>query len=141
MKILITGVAGFIGFNFARHLLSKNHVIFGIDNFDDYYSPKFKHLRIKELKKSKKFHFKNIDITKKKILKKYFLNKEFEFIFHFAAQAGVRYSMINPRKYIKVNKEGFENIINNLNNIKSLKKVFYASSSCINGSKKTFSKN
>ncbi len=66
MKILITGVAGFIGFNFARHLLSKNHVIFGIDNFDDYYSPKFKHLRIKELKKSKKFHFKNIDITKKK---------------------------------------------------------------------------
>ena len=51
MKILITGVAGFIGFNFARHLLSKNHVIFGIDNFDDYYSPKFKHLRIKEQKK------------------------------------------------------------------------------------------
>ena len=71
-------------------------------------------------------------------MKKYFLNKEFEFIFHFAAQAGVRYSMINPRKYIKVNKEGFENIINNLNNIKSLKKVFYASSSSVYGSRKKF---
>ena len=75
MKILITGVAGFIGFNFAKHLLSKKYNIYGIDNFDNYYSPKFKHLRIKELKKSKKFHFKKIDITKKKILKKYFLNK------------------------------------------------------------------
>ena len=124
MKILITGVAGFIGFNFAKHLLSKKYNIYGIDNFDNYYSPKFKHLRIKELKKSKKFNFKKIDITKKKILKKYFLNKEFDFIFHFAAQAGVRYSMINPRKYIRVNKEGFENIINNLDNIKRLKKVF-----------------
>tara|TARA_X000000950_G_scaffold268977_1_gene347108 strand:- start:115 stop:1074 length:960 start_codon:yes stop_codon:yes gene_type:complete len=138
MKILITGVAGFIGFNFAKHLLSKNYIIYGIDNFDNYYSPKFKHLRIKELKKSKKFHFKKIDITKKKILKKYFANKEFDFIFHFAAQAGVRYSIINPRKYIKVNKEGFENIIDNLDNIKSLKKVFYASSSSVYGSRKKF---
>tara|TARA_X000000950_G_scaffold285587_1_gene391976 strand:+ start:31 stop:990 length:960 start_codon:yes stop_codon:yes gene_type:complete len=138
MKILITGAAGFIGFNFARHLLSKNHEIYGIDNFDNYYSPKFKHLRIKELKKSKKFYFKKIDITKKKILKRYLLDKDFEYIFHFAAQAGVRYSMINPKKYIKVNKEGFENIINNLNNIKSLKKVFYASSSSVYGSRKKF---
>ena len=141
MKILITGVAGFIGFNFAKHLLSKKYNIYGIDNFDNYYSPKFKHLRIKELKKSKKFHFKKIDITKKKILKKYFLNKEFDFIFHFAAQAGVRYSMINPRKYIRVNKEGFENIINNLDNIKRLKKVFYASSSSVYGSRKKFPSN
>ena len=59
MKILITGVAGFIGFNFAKHLLSKKYNIYGIDNFDNYYSPKFKHLRIKELKKSKNFILKN----------------------------------------------------------------------------------
>ena len=60
MKILITGVAGFIGFNFAKHLLNKKYKIYGIDNFDNYYSIKFKYLRIKELKKSSNFYFKKI---------------------------------------------------------------------------------
>ena len=53
MKILVTGAAGFIGFNFAKYLLKNRYIVFGIDNFDNYYSTKFKHLRIKELKKSK----------------------------------------------------------------------------------------
>jgi len=66
MKILITGVAGFIGFNFAKHLLKKKIKVYGIDNFDNYYSVKFKYIRIKELKKSHNFYFNKIDITKKK---------------------------------------------------------------------------
>ena len=65
MKILITGVAGFIGFNFAKHLLSKKYNIYGIDNFDNYYSPKFKHLRIKELKNQKNFILKKLILQKK----------------------------------------------------------------------------
>ncbi len=138
MKILITGVAGFIGFNFAKFLLSRKYKIYGIDNFDDYYSVKFKYFRVNELKKSKYFYFKRIDITKKKKLKEYFRNKNFDYIFHFAAQAGVRYSLINPKKYIKVNKEGFENIIKNIVNIKNLKSFFYASSSSVYGSRKKF---
>jgi len=138
MKILITGVAGFIGFNFAKHLLNKKYKIYGIDNFDNYYSIKFKYLRIKELKKSSNFYFKKIDITKKNSLKEYFKNKEFDYIFHFAAQAGVRYSLINPKKYIKVNKEGFENIIRNIIKSKKLKTFFYASSSSVYGSRKKF---
>mgnify|MGYP001191115586 FL=1 len=138
MKILITGVAGFIGFNFAKYLLNKNFTIYGIDNFDDYYSIKFKILRLKELKKKDNFFFKKVDITKKNDLKKYFKKKNFYLIFHFAAQAGVRYSLINPKKYIKVNKEGFENIVKNSKNLKNLKRIFYASSSSVYGSRKKF---
>ena len=100
MKILITGVAGFIGFSLAKKLLErKNNEIYGLDNFDSYYSVKLKKERIIFLKKFKNFKFTNIDIRKKKQLKNFFLNKEFDYIFHFAAQAGVRYSVINPNKY------------------------------------------
>ena len=67
MKILITGVAGFIGFNLANFLLNKsNHKITGIDNLNDYYSVIFKKKRLSVLKKSKKFNFLKIDINKKK---------------------------------------------------------------------------
>tara|TARA_A100001015_G_scaffold288631_1_gene359678 strand:+ start:150 stop:1109 length:960 start_codon:yes stop_codon:yes gene_type:complete len=138
MKILITGVAGFIGFSFANYLLKKKIKIYGIDNYDNYYSIKFKHLRIKKLKTYKNFVFNKIDITKKKNLSKYFKNKNFDYIFHFAAQAGVRYSLVNPKKYIRVNKEGFENIFSNLIKLKKLKTFFYASSSSVYGSKKKF---
>ena len=142
LKILITGVAGFIGFNFAKYLIyKKNYEVYGIDNFDNYYSTKFKNLRIKELKKFKNFYFKKIDITNKKNLKDYFTDKSFSFIFHFAAQAGVRYSLINPKKYIRVNKIGFENLIKNLKNQNKLKNFFYASSSSVYGSKKKFPTN
>tara|TARA_B100000989_G_scaffold270718_1_gene227004 strand:+ start:18681 stop:19640 length:960 start_codon:yes stop_codon:yes gene_type:complete len=138
MKILITGVAGFIGFSFAKHLLNKKIIVYGIDNLDNYYSVRFKNLRVRELRKSKNFHFKKIDITKKTILKKYFANKNFDFIFHFAAQAGVRYSLINPKKYLRVNRDGFENVINNIKKMDNLKRVFYASSSSVYGSRKKF---
>ena len=67
MKILVTGVAGFIGFSFAHHILKKKNVIvFGLDNIDNYYSIKLKYKRLKILKKNKKFFFKKIDITNKK---------------------------------------------------------------------------
>ncbi len=138
MKILITGVAGFIGFSFANYLLKKKIKIYGIDNYDNYYSIKFKHLRVKKLKENKNFVFNKIDITQKRVLSNYFKKKDFDYIFHFAAQAGVRYSLINPKKYIKVNKEGFENIFSNIIKLKKLKTFFYASSSSVYGSKKNF---
>ena len=80
MKILITGVAGFIGFSFANYLLKKIK-IYGIDNYDNYYSVKFKHLRIKKLKENKNFVFNKIDITQKKVLSNYFKKKDFDYIF------------------------------------------------------------
>ena len=66
MRVLITGSAGFIGFNLANFLLKNNNTVFGIDNFDKYYSIKLKKKRLALLKKNKKFFFKNIDITNKK---------------------------------------------------------------------------
>tara|TARA_B100001564_G_scaffold273143_1_gene234859 strand:+ start:345 stop:1304 length:960 start_codon:yes stop_codon:yes gene_type:complete len=141
MKILVTGVAGFIGFNFAEYLLKKRFKIYGIDNFDNYYSINFKKRRINHLKKYKNFYFEKIDITNKIKLARFFNEEKFDFIFHFAAQAGVRYSLINPKKYVRVNKVGFENLIKNLKSQDNLKCFFYASSSSVYGSKKNFPTN
>ncbi len=137
MKILITGSAGFIGFNLAEALLKKKHLVYGIDNFDNYYSKKFKIQRNRILKKYKNYNFKKIDITNKKELKKYLIKKSFDIVFHFAAQAGVRYSLINPDKYKKVNIQGFKKLLENLKN-KDIKKIYYASSSSVYGDHKKF---
>ena len=86
-NILITGVAGFIGFNLANLLLKKKYKIFGIDNFDNYYSVKLKKKRINILDKNKNFFFKNIFIFYKKKLNYYFKKKKIYIIMHLAAQA------------------------------------------------------
>ncbi len=136
MKILITGVAGFIGFSCASKFINKNIKVVGIDNFDSYYSPKLKKKRIQLLKKNKNFKFFKIDIRKKNQLKK--IKKiDFTFVFHFAAQPGVRYSLINPKKYFNTNIEGFVNIVEAVNKEK-LKKFVYASSSSVYGEQKKF---
>lgn len=138
MKILITGVAGFIGFSLANHLIKKKYVeVFGIDNYDNYYSVLLKKKRIKVLKKNKNFSFTKIDITNNNNLKEYFKKKNFDIVFHFAAQAGARYSLINPKKYINVNIYGFLNVINCIKENK-INKFFYASSSSVYGESKKF---
>ena len=136
MNILITGVAGFIGFNLAKSLLKKN-TVYGIDNFDKYYSIKIKKKRIDHLKKKNRFYFKKIDITNFKQLKNYIRNKKIDIVIHLAAQAGVRYSLLNPNKYLDVNINGFINIIKSISN-KKVKKFFYASSSSVYGDSKNF---
>ena len=137
MNILITGSAGFIGFNLAHALLKKKHLVYGIDSFDNYYAKRFKIERNKILKKYENFKFKKIDITKKQELKKYLKSKNFDIVFHFAAQAGVLYSLKNPSKYKKVNIEGFKNLLDNLKN-KDIKRIYYASSSSVYGDHKKF---
>ena len=134
MRIFISGAAGFIGFSLAKSLLSSNDKIdvYGIDNFDNYYSKKIKKLRIKELKKFKNFKFTNLDITKRNKVFSYFKKKKFTHIVNLAAQAGVRYSQINPKKYLDVNIFGFINIIDAC--LINKPRVFlYASSSSVYG--------
>jgi UDP-glucuronate 4-epimerase len=137
MKILVTGVAGFIGFNFSKFLLEKtNFDIIGVDNLNDYYSVNVKKSRLKVLKESKKFNFIKLDIKNKYKLEKVF-KKKIDAVFHFAAQAGVRYSIKNPRAYIESNTLGFFNIIEfSIKN--KIKKFFYASSSSVYGDSKKF---
>ena len=139
MNILITGVAGFIGYNFANYLLNKNKKIniIGIDNLNDYYSVKYKSLRLKKLKKHKNFKFYKIDISKYKEIKKIFNRYKIDVIYNLAAQAGVRYSLKNPKLYNDYNINGFFNILE-LSREKKIKRIFYASSSSIYGDSKKF---
>ena len=115
-KIFITGVAGFIGFSLANNFLKKKYKVIGIDNFDDYYSVKLKKERLKILKKNKNFFFNNIDISNFKKLNNVIKKNKIEILIHLAAQAGVRYSLINPNKYIDTNILGFINLIKSVEN-------------------------
>ena len=137
MKILITGSAGFIGYNFCKFLLTKtNHQIYSIDNINNYYSKKLKNARLKDLKKNNNFKFYKFDLCNNKKLKKIFKIK-FNAVYHFAAQAGVRYSLVNPRSYINSNILAFYNLIE-LTKINKINKFFYASSSSVYGDSKKF---
>ena len=137
MNILITGVCGFIGFNIANFLLKKNYKIYGIDNINNYYSVKLKKSRLQILKEHKNFFFSKLDIRKYKKIKKIYDKIKFDIVIHLAAQAGVRYSIKEPRKYIENNIVGFFNIID-LCRIAGIKKLIYASSSSIYGDNRNF---
>lgn len=139
MKILVTGAAGFIGFNFCKHLLSiaEPHIVYGLDNINNYYDIGLKKKRLKILKKYKNFKFYKIDINNQNKLEKIFKKNKFDFVLNLAAQAGVRYSIDHPRKYIDTNILGFYNIIENSSKYK-IKRLFYASSSSVYGENNNF---
>ena len=133
MQILITGAAGFIGFNLSKYLLENSKFkIFGVDNFNTYYSKSLKKDRIKELKKFRNFRFEKIDISNKKKLDIFFKKKKVSLIINLAAQAGVRYSLVKPTEYVDNNVLGFYNIISAANKFK-VKRIIYASSSSVYG--------
>ena len=138
MQILITGSAGFIGFNLARYLLKNKKIkIIGFDNLNDYYSQSLKKDRIKVLKKFKNFSFYKIDLKNKKKLNLQLKNKNISVLIHLAAQAGVRYSLVKPEEFVDNNILAFYNIIDFANKRK-IKKVLYASSSSVYGDSKNF---
>ena len=138
MNILITGSAGFIGFNFSYFLLKSNkYKIIGIDNLNDYYDVSLKKKRLKILKKFKNFKFIKTDINNSSSIEQIFKKNKFDFVFNLAAQAGVRYSIYHPRKYIDSNIVGYFNIIENCKKFK-IKRLFYASSSSVYGENTNF---
>ena len=136
MNIIVTGCAGFIGFHFCNNFLKKYKSIriIGIDNFNNYYSINLKKDRALLLKKrfKNRIKIKKIDISHKKNLELIFKNYKINTIFNFAAQAGVRYSLKYPSKYIKSNVVGFHNIID-LAVKYNVKNLIYASSSSVYG--------
>lgn len=139
MKILITGCAGFIGYHIAEKILKdfKKCKVYGIDNFNNYYSPELKNKRIINLKKYQKFNLEKIDISKKEIVKKIFNRNKFDIVIHMAAQAGIRYSLVNPKSYFESNVIGFFNILE-LSNQNKVKKFIFASSSSVYGDQKKY---
>jgi len=151
MKILITGAAGFIGFHTCLKLVNQGHNVYGIDNVNDYYSPKLKFDRLKELgidkTESKKFNnevqstkysnlrFSRIDLADGLRISNLFEFEKFELVCNLAAQAGVRYSIKNPFAYIDSNITGFLNILEGCRN-HQIKHLVYASSSSVYGENK-----
>jgi UDP-glucuronate 4-epimerase len=130
-KILITGVAGFIGFHLALKLSKmKSYKVFGIDNLNNYYDINLKKNRLNILKNQIQFSKINICNTNK--LNHLFKKNKFDIVFHLAAQAGVRYSYKNPDAYFKSNLIGFQNIIQ-FSKKNGVKHFIYASSSSVYG--------
>ena len=138
-RILITGVAGFIGFSLAKKIIMlKKYDVIGIDNLNSYYTKKLKLKRLSILKKQK-LKFYKIDLTEKNKLNNLFKKHNFDIVFNFAAQAGVRYSFENPKSYTDSNIIGFINLIEMIKNF-SINKFIFASSSSIYGDQKPFPK-
>jgi UDP-glucuronate 4-epimerase len=151
MKILVTGAAGFIGFHTCLKLVNIGHEVYGIDNINDYYNPKLKFDRLNELGfnevdsklfknqiQSAKFNslrFSRIDLVDQESIHNLFKQEQFEVVCNLAAQAGVRYSIENPKAYIDSNITGFLNILEACRNHK-VKHLVYASSSSVYGENK-----
>ena len=106
MHVLITGVAGFIGANAAGQLLAQGHNVTGIDDLNDYYDPRLKNARLAELLEQEQFHFTKAKIQKPDVLNDVFKNNSIDAVIHLAAQAGVRYSIDNPRVFLENNLVG-----------------------------------
>ena len=149
--VLITGIAGFIGFHFAKRCLADGHKVIGIDNINDYYDVNIKLNRLKELrfagpevdklfKDNKTLRccqdrmvFYRTDLENKAELEEIFKTEKPDFVFNAAAQAGVRYSLENPHAYISSNITGFLNILENCRH-HPVEHLVYASSSSVYGS-------
>lgn len=159
MRILVTGVAGFIGYHLVKRILEDDGDVIGIDNINNYYNQDLKLDRLKQLglqnvdlsdsgdsfeiyKVSERFTFFKGDLENENLWKNISDSFEIDIVIHLAAQAGVRYSLKNPKAYIASNVEGFLNVLEYCR-IKGVKKLIYASSSSVYGlgSKQPFSEN
>jgi UDP-glucuronate 4-epimerase len=132
MKILVTGVAGFIGMSTAKKLLERGDEILGIDNLNDYYEVSLKNDRLSELLKFPNFTFEKVDIFNKEIMLRSATGFAPKIILHLAAQAGVRYSVTHPDAYIDSNLKGFLNILEVCRTL-NIEHLVYASSSSVYG--------
>jgi UDP-glucuronate 4-epimerase len=132
MQILVTGAAGFIGFHLCQRLLSEGHQVIGIDNLNDYYDVTLKDNRLAKLTDRDNFTFHKLDLADREGIEQLFDRYEFESVINLGAQAGVRYSLQNPRAYIDSNLTGFGNILEGCRHQK-IKHLVYASSSSVYG--------
>src|SRR5512137_1883823 len=129
-SFLVTGSAGFIGYHVARTLLDHGARVVGLDNFNDYYSPALKHDRDRELRQRPNFVSVAADLTDLPALEAIFEAHRPGKICHLAAQAGVRYSLVNPFAYQKSNLEGFLNLLEQAKRFQP-ERLVYASSSSV----------
>jgi len=132
MKILVTGAAGFIGMHVAQILLARGDSVVGIDNLNDYYDPRIKLDRLARLTPQAGFRFTKLDVADRAGIEQLFAAEKFDRVVHLAAQAGVRYSLVNPQAYIDSNVVGFTNILEGCRH-HGVQHLTYASSSSVYG--------
>ncbi|WOH57295.1 MULTISPECIES: NAD-dependent epimerase [Bradyrhizobium] len=130
--ILVTGAAGFIGFHVAQILLQAGVPVIGLDNLNTYYDPALKLARLDLLKNDPRFSFVKLDLADRAGMSELFETYRFEKVVHLAAQAGVRYSVDNPRAYVDSNLEGFMNVLEGCRH-NGCKHLLFASSSSVYG--------
>lgn len=109
-RIFITGAAGFIGYHLSQHLHKRGDFVIGLDNYNDYYNPKLKYDRAKQLEKNNIQVIKG-DLLNPDLLEEIVIKYKITHLVHLAAQAGVRYSLVNPQAYVTANINGFLNIL------------------------------
>jgi len=132
VKYLVTGAAGFIGFNTSRHLLERGDEVVGLDNLNDYYDVRLKEARLALLRKFPQFRFVKMDLADRSGIPALFALEKFKRVINLGAQAGVRYSIQNPLAYIDSNVVGFANILEGCRH-NGVEHLVYASTSSVYG--------
>ena len=131
-RVLVTGAAGFIGFQLSRRLLNDGVRVTGVDNLNPYYDVQLKQDRLDQIASDDKFTFVNLDLVDRTALEDLFDHNNFDVVVNLAAQAGVRYSLTNPQAYVDSNLVGFVNILECCRH-HQVKHLVFASSSSVYG--------
>lgn len=129
---LVTGVAGFIGFHVAKRLMARGDQVIGLDNLNEYYDVRLKEARLAQLMPANGFQFIKLDLANRQGMRDLFEEYPITRVVHLAAQAGVRYSLVNPHAYTDSNIEGFMSILEGCRHRK-VEHLVYASSSSVYG--------
>jgi UDP-glucuronate 4-epimerase len=132
VKLLVTGAAGFIGFHSARRLLERGDEVVGLDNLNAYYDPALKTARLEILARHARFRFVHADVADREAMERLFREERFQRVVHLAAQAGVRYSIVNPHVYVQSNITGFLHVIEGCRH-HAVEHLVYASTSSVYG--------
>ncbi len=137
MNILVTGVAGFIGYHAAQRLLGQGRRVVGVDNMNAYYDPALKRARLSRLTIHPRFQFIEADLASTLAVDAIFTLVRFDFVLHLAAQAGVRYSLENPHAYTHTNVTAFLNVLEACRHRQIPRMIYASSSSVYGGNQKT----
>jgi UDP-glucuronate 4-epimerase len=134
VAVILTGVAGFIGYHVATALLSSGEQVIGLDNLNDYYDPRLKSARLERLRARQGFMFHRVDVADREAVGRIFSDAaDTEYVVHLAAQAGVRHSLVDPYAYVQSNVMGHLVILEAARRLNRLRHLVYASSSSVYG--------
>ncbi len=141
MRVLVTGTAGFIGFHTARRLLERGDMVVGFDSVNDYYDPAIKEARLSLLEETARrtnagYEFRRANLADEDAVRDVFARHDFDRVIHLAAQAGVRYSLVNPHAYVEANLVAFTNVLEACRHA-NVPHLTYASTSSVYGANTT----